>query len=242
MLRELIEAWKGEDLQSMMLDEFDKMLEAAQWMFENACELLVNPEKVEEVQDEMSRRDREIKQREATIRRQLIEHLAIRPGRDATGALIMMSVVKDAERIGDYARNIFKLRTLYTRKFKHGRYTKPIEEIRDAIRDIFVKVRQAFLQGNVELAEEVVSVEDEISAKCDDIIGRLLSDEAIRTDRAVAYTLLARFLNRSAAHLDNIATTVLRPAHLIDLPSDDAAAEDPPKDPAPEGDAQESTG
>ena len=87
-----------------------------------------------------------------------------------------------------------------------------------------------------------VEMEDEISAKCDDIIGRLLLDEAIRTDRAVAYTLLARFLNRSAAHLDNIATTVLRPAHLIDLPSDDAGAEDAPKDPAPEGDAQESTG
>ena len=181
MLRELIEAWKGEDLQSMMLDEFDNMLQAVHWMFENACDLLMNPEKVEEIQDEMFRRDGEVKQLEATIRRQLIEHLAIHPGRDATPALIMMSVVKDAERIGDYARNIFTLRKLYTRKFKHGRYAKPVSEIRAAISDIFVKVRQAFLQGDVEQAQQAVLAEDEVSAKCDDIIKRLFSDTSIRT-------------------------------------------------------------
>ena len=242
MLRELIDAWKGEDLQSKMLDEFDGMLEAAQWMFENACDVLMNPEKIEEIQDEMSRRDREVKHLEATIRRQLIEHLAIRPGTDATAALIMMSVVKDAERIGDYARNIFKLRTLYTRKLKHGRYAKPVAEVRDAICDIFAKVRQAFREGNVELAQQAVRQEDEVSAKCDDIIERLLADDSIRTDRAVAYALLARFLNRSAAHLDNIATTVLRPAHLIDLPPDEADVDPKPDDPAPETNAQESEG
>ncbi|MFH0964118.1 MAG: PhoU domain-containing protein [Planctomycetota bacterium] len=101
MLRELIEAWKGQDLQSRMLDEFDEMLAAAQWIFEQASAALLGEEGAEGVRDEIALRDRKIKELEARIRKQIIEHLTIRPGKDVTGCLIMMSVVKDAERIGD---------------------------------------------------------------------------------------------------------------------------------------------
>ena len=38
-----------------------------------------------------------------------MEHLSINPGRDVPGCLALMSLVKDAERMGDYAKNIFGL-------------------------------------------------------------------------------------------------------------------------------------
>ncbi|MFH0964119.1 MAG: PhoU domain-containing protein [Planctomycetota bacterium] len=107
----------------------------------------------------------------------------------------------------------------------------PVREVRQAISESFSKVRQAFRTGDIELAKTVVATEAGTGAKCDAVIERLFQDKDIKTDRAVAYTLLARFLNRTGAHLANIATTVLRPAHLIDLPvSETECAEGAPAD------------
>ena len=217
MLRELIEAWKGESLQSRMLSEFDEMLASAEQMYERACDILMNVEAIDDVLEEIIKRDRRIKELEATIRRQLIEHLTIRPGKDISGSLVMMSVVKDAERIGDFCRKIFKMRSRHERKFEHGAYSGLLTEIREGLRDLFEQVRQAFREGNPELAQQVLASEEQISAKCDEVIERLFKDDIV-CERAVTYTLLARFYNRTGAHLSNIATAVLMPAHKIDLP------------------------
>ena len=220
MLRELIQAWRGESLQSRMLDEFDEMLASVEWMYEHACDVLLSSEAAaDDVLQELVNRDRRVKELEATIRRQLVEHLTIRPGHDVTGSLVMMSVVKDAERIGDFSRKIFKMRTWYERKFEHGDHSAPLAEIREAIRGLFDKVRLAFREGDSRPAEETVAAEDQISAKCDKVIDQLLKDN-LPCERAVTYTLLTRYYNRVAAHLANIASTVLVPPHMIDLPPD----------------------
>jgi len=202
-----------------MLQEFDEMLECAEWMYDRACEILLEPEKVPEVLEEIARRDLRIKELEATIRRQLVEHLTIRPGRDVSGSLVMMSVVKDAERIGDFSRKIFKMRSRHEPALTQGEYSVLLTEIQGAVGGLLKKVRRAFQEGDAELAEEVVAEECQTSRRCDVVIEKLFDDD-IPCGRAVTYTLLARYYNRTAAHLSNIASTVLVPPHMIDLPSE----------------------
>ena len=224
VLRELIEAWKGESLQKRMLDEFDEMLSCGEKMYELAAEALLSPATIDEDLAEVRRLDARIKELEEMIRRQLIEHLTIRPGKDVTGSLIMMSVVKDAERIGDLARKIFKMRSRHERKFEEDDYAAPLKEVREGIHDLFEKVRQAFREGDVEAARDVVVADDEIGRQSNGIIRRLYTD-SIECERAVTYTMLARLYHRASAHLANIATSVLAPAHKLDLPADGAEGE-----------------
>jgi len=218
MLRELIEAWKGESLQKRMLDEFDEMLECGEKMYELAGETLLSPATIDEALGEVRRLDARIKELEETIRRQLIEHLTIRPGKDVTGSLVMMSVVKDAERIGDLVRKIFKMRSRHERKFEADDYSAPFKEVREGIHDLFEKVRQAFREGDADVARQVIVADDELGAKSNGIIRRLYTDD-VQCERAVTYTLLARLYHRASAHLANIATSVLAPAHKLDLPT-----------------------
>lgn len=224
MLRQLIEAWRGESLQKRMLDEFDEMLACGEKMYELASEALLRPETIDEALSEVRQLDGRVKELEETIRRQLIEHLTIRPGRDVTGSLIMMSVVKDAERIGDLARKIFKMRSRHERKFEEDEYSATLREVREGIRELFDKVRQTFREGNVEVARQVVVADEELGDKSNGIIRRLYNDN-VECERAVTYTLLARLYHRVSAHLANIATSVLAPAHKLDLPAEESAVE-----------------
>ena len=67
------------------------------------------------------------------------------------------------------------------------------------------------------LAEEVLDTASTARGRCDVVIRQLLSmHDKIAPDEAVAYVLLARFDKRVAAHLANVATSVVSPVPMID--------------------------
>ncbi len=113
LLRDLIRAWRGRDLLSQMLDEFQTMLRDGEWMFATVGKVLRREEQPEAVHEAFFARDREINQREKDIRRRIVEHLSLRGEADVPACLVLMSVVKDAERIGDYCKNIYEVACLY---------------------------------------------------------------------------------------------------------------------------------
>ena len=57
MLRQLIEAWRGESLQKRMLDEFDEMLACDERMYELASEALLHPETIDAALNEVRQLD-----------------------------------------------------------------------------------------------------------------------------------------------------------------------------------------
>jgi phosphate transport system protein len=58
----------------------------------------------EEVKDSIYTRDQSVNELERSIRRKILRHLTIHPGDDVAACLALMSVAKDAERIGDYCK------------------------------------------------------------------------------------------------------------------------------------------
>jgi len=106
MLTELLRAWRKRDLLRRIFDEFIQMLDISRGMFEAVCEVLEGKRKLEEVKVTIYQHDQEINKLEQTIRTQLLEHLTLRPGVDISACLVLMSVVKDAERLGDYCKNL----------------------------------------------------------------------------------------------------------------------------------------
>lgn len=215
MLRQLIEAWRGRDLLSEMLDEFQEMLKHGEWMFKTVGSVLLRERKPEDVHDEFFGRDKEINRQEKSIRRRIVEHLSLRREADVPACLVLMSVVKDAERIGDYCKNLYEVACLYTMNFDHGRYITPFKEMRVAAEAQFSKARTAFAEADGKLAHEVIAETDAIRARCDDMIEKLINDQ-LPTQKAVAYTLLSRYFKRIASHLSNICSSVTGPVHELD--------------------------
>ena len=217
MLRELLEAWRGKDALGQMFEEFDRMLDETHWMFQQAVEVFFSRVDWQAVEDPLYRRDKEVNRLEQSIRSEIVKHLTVRPDANLAACLVLMSVVKDAERIGDYCKNIFEVGKFYTREFTTHRYLDPLERIRSQTENLFQLTKEAFGQSDMDKARKVIQTFGQVGKECELVIRQLLRErDTVPTDEAVAYSLLARHLKRIGAHLANIATAVVAPVHRLD--------------------------
>ena len=200
MFRELLAAWRKTDPLKEMYQGLITMIEVGEWMFNAAWsaarEGKVNPEAKEEIY----RRDVEVNRTERVIRRRIVEHLSVQPGMDVPACLILMSVVKDAERIGDYCKNILEAAELETEALTKSAFADRFEGVSRDIDGVFSKTAKALADSNEVLGQEVIVEERDISARCD----------------AVPWGLLARYLKRVSAHLGNMASSLVMPLHKLD--------------------------
>ena len=218
MLRQLFSAFKSGDVLDEAFSQFAEMLGHAQWMFTRANEVLQRQVEPAGVRDSIYQRDKSINELLRSIRRKIVRHLTINPGADVAASLALMSVAKDAERIGDYCKNVFEVGRFYKEDFNVPRYHEPLAAICERVQDLFGGVRQAFRESDAEAAKAALKAADEIGDGCDRIIEQLLGDEAsIETPEAVAYSLLARHYKRVASHLSNVATAVLGKVEDLDF-------------------------
>jgi phosphate uptake regulator len=217
MLKELLAAWRGRDALAQMFDEFDQMLDHNHWMFQQAVEVFFSRVDWQAVQDPLYTRDKEVNSLEQSIRTQVVKHLTIRPEANLPACLMLMSVVKDAERIGDYCKNIFEVGKFYTREFTTRRYLDPLEAVRAKVERLFTSTQEAFGKSDVPLARAALKDFEGLSLDCDALVHMLLQEhDHMHTDEAVAYGLLTRHMKRIGAHLANIATAVVAPVHMLD--------------------------
>jgi len=198
-----------------MLDDFEEMLRDGEWMFRTVGRVLLREEKPETVHDEFFARDKKINDAERNIRRRIVEHLSLRREADVPACLVLMSVVKDAERIGDFCKNLYEVACLYTMNFDHGRYITPLKQIRSDVEGLFGNARIAFAEADGATAREVIGAAHDVGHRCDAMIEKLIHDK-LPTQKAVAYTLLSRYFKRVASHLANICTSVTGPVHEMD--------------------------
>ncbi len=218
MWRELWRALRGTDALAEMTAGLGEMLDIGRWMFEQASRVLARSANWNELADKLYAEDRRINQTERRIRERIVAHLTTTGSADLAPCLVLMSVVKDAERIGDYCKNIFEVGKLYTREYTHPEFANPLDEIRTGVLPLFAQAKQAFMSGDRSLANEVLTKADTYVQNCEQIVRQLLSvHESIAPDEAVAYVLLARFYKRVAAHLSNIATSVVSPVPMLDF-------------------------
>ena len=92
-----------------MRTDFGQMLDAGRQIFETAANALLGGTDPDVIRDGLFEADRRINRAEQQIRRELIVHASVHGATEFPACLVLMSVVKDAERVGDYAKNLFEL-------------------------------------------------------------------------------------------------------------------------------------
>ena len=217
MLRDLLDAWRGRDLLSRMLNDFQDIMNKTEWMFASVSDVLQRKRAPEELSAELYRTDKEVNQTERAIRGEIVSNLIIRPDADVAASLILMSVVKDAERIGDYCKNIFEVAQHYDLASDSDPHVAPLEATRLRIQSLFARTGNAFMTSDEAEALGIAAEAEDVARWCDERIAELFHEE-LPASKAVAYALLARYFKRIASHLKNIASAVMGTVEDLDYP------------------------
>jgi phosphate uptake regulator len=96
------------------------MLELGQEMFCIITDSLVKDTEPEKAAN-IKRMDKEINQMHREINRQIFEHLSVYPDGELFPCLVLINVVKDSERIGDYNKNRSSLKKRGVKRGKCSR-------------------------------------------------------------------------------------------------------------------------
>ncbi len=214
MFKNLLQFWKGKDFLSQVLEEFKNMLDDSQLMFNSVCRKLINNQEEPGLRDKIYAIDKKVNELQKDIRKRIVEHLSIQPSVDVSTSLLLMSVVKDAERLGDYAKNLFEVSNLLEKPINKDSYLNLFNNIEGEISELFEQTKKAFMESDEDKAAKTWDYQKDIKKRCDGIIEKLAKTD-LSVNEAVCFTLMARYFKRTSSHLTNIATSVILP--LADL-------------------------
>ena len=142
-------------------------------------------------------------------------HLTVSPGSDVPISLILMSITKDAERVGDICKNLLEVAEAATTPPGRGSYGDRVRELLAEGEALFEPTVTGIINSDKDTACRAVEGARNLAKKCDAMIDDLMKDK-LPTRDAVLLTLLARYLKRVSLHLSNIASSVVMPLHRLD--------------------------
>ncbi len=215
MFKNLLQFWKGKDFLTQVLEEFKKMLDDTEKMFSSVCRRLIYNEKEPGLEDKIYAIDKKVNGLQRDIRKRVIEHLSIQPSVDVSTSLLLMSVVKDAERLGDYSKNLLEVAKYLEKPINKDRYQEWFSNIEKEIADLFQKTKDAFIESDETKANLSWEYETRIAKHCDEIVEKAAKSN-LTVNEAVCFALIARYFKRITAHLSNIATSVVLPLSDLD--------------------------
>jgi len=215
VVKALYDAWRSGQVMRHMYNELLQMLEACEWMFATSAKVLFDGEDPGPVKDDLYDTDRMVNRCERRIRKELVEHLTLRPSGDLPAGLVLMSLIKDAERIGDYCKNLFEIRELLGSPFAADETVGHMREAYERTLQRLGETRKAVAEGDDALARKLMGEEKRIAREIETLV-RDVADSDMPTRQAVSRALFLRHVKRIDAHLTNIASSVVQPVHRID--------------------------
>lgn len=163
--------------------------------------------------------DRRVNETEKRVRRQLVVHASVHGSIDVPVVLIYMSVVKDVERIGDYAKNIFDI-AAEGADLSGGPDHAELLGYRDRISRLITEAGDVFERRDAEVARALIAEGDAMLDEFDAKVADLINSELPARD-AVPRALLHRHLKRIVAHCMNVLSAVVMPVDRIDYFDED---------------------
>jgi len=197
--------------------EFGQMLDAGRHAFDTAANAFLGGTDLEVIRDDLFSTDKRINRAERQIRRELVVHASVHGAVVFPDCLVLMSIAKDAERVGDYAKNIFDLAELAPRP-PVGEHRDCLVGLKNDISRLMATCREIFDSQEKEQATEVIRQAQDIEDICDDKLRTLLRGDD-DPGMAPAYALAYRYFKRVVSHVRNIASSVVQPLHKLDFTS-----------------------
>lgn len=217
MWKNLINLFKRDNLYMQALEESYTMLDLDFQMFEASVQSLRKTDN-SDIGIDIYAMDKEINRFERDVRKKVMTHLAISGPANLTSGLVLVSVVIDIERIGDYAKNIYDLARMHPARLNGKNLESDLQIIETGVTKLFKETVEAFKTSDVEMSRQIMNnYKTSLAMACEGIITRIVKGEItdLSSSDAAAIVLYARYLKRIAGHSRNIITGVVNPFHRI---------------------------
>jgi phosphate uptake regulator len=206
MFGEVWKFWRRETLIDEAEGEVERMLKIAKDMFKIAMSVLLDRE---QSRADLYKMDQGLNAIQMDVRRKILEHLSINPAMDITASLVLITIIVDIERLGDYSKNVLDLSQEIGTKLE-GQYFDEARSVRDKLEPLFKETAMVIKGMDKDSAKDVMQKCTDTAKQCDGLLIQLL-DEKLDTKKAILATLLFRYLKRIASHLKNVASSVVNP-------------------------------
>ena len=187
--------------------------------FDLAVSALLGEVAAQEVNAEVRATDQQVNQLERQIRRELVVHSSVFGGIDSPSVLVYMSIVKDIERVGDYAKNLLDL----ARDGASFAAAPDVEEWRRLAGEVagfIAEAGEAFYARSGDRSRALRTRGDALLRLFDERVSAMIRAED-PGPQAVARALAYRYLKRVVAHLMNVLSAVIMPLDRLDYFDED---------------------
>ncbi len=203
-----------EDVERMIAE----MVRDTRDVFDTAMEAVFGGGKSKQTKKRVKRTDHEINVAQQAVRRALMIHASVETV-DLPLVLGYMSVVKDAERAGDYAKNLYDL-AKYGADFEVAEDRELLEDYREKVGRLIDEVAEVFAHRQADRAQALIERADGFLDEYDAHVKAAYNSDGPASG-AVARALYFRFLKRLTAHLMNLLTSLVMPLDRLDYYDED---------------------
>jgi phosphate uptake regulator len=218
VFKDLVNIWKSEDSLSQAWSASNEMLTLSHNMFIDSVNALRSGEK-NKVIKRIKQRDSDINDYHRDIRKKVVTYYSI--SKDVTNidsGLILINMVVDIERVGDYTKNILDLAKHHPEKLISENISDNLRVIEKEVIERFRNTVKAIEEMDEKIAGELIkSYRNDLGKLSDSIVSSSISGNLHIGEeyKASSMVLYARYLKRIGAHLKNITSVVVNPFESV---------------------------
>jgi phosphate uptake regulator len=137
---------------------------------------------------------------------------------DLPNGLVLLNMVVDVERVGDYTKNILDLALNHPNTIRSEDFSEDLHHVENEVIERFRKTLEAIHTQDADVARSLMKTYKEtLTNVSDTIVNGCISGEIRLGDecQTVALALYARYLKRIGAHLKNITTVLVNPFDAV---------------------------
>jgi phosphate uptake regulator len=216
MLRELIELFKSDDAIARMGASFSEMLTLATGLTRTAGIYYFDTRPTPDDRTAIYKQDIQLNKLQRRLRKQVITNLTLSADkRHAPYGLLLMSLVKDVERIGDYCKNLVEIYDEGGGPLPGDDNEAELREIRAVVEDSLEAADRVFAASDTPAALDLIRQGRDVNRRCDALVTRIAqSDYTAAT--TVTLVLGTRYYKRIQSHLLNVLSGIVMPLHKVD--------------------------
>ncbi|MEE9391557.1 MAG: PhoU domain-containing protein [Planctomycetota bacterium] len=196
-----------------MLERFAEMISNGRHMFDLASNAVMGGADAEVVRSDLFETDKKINHGEQQLRRDLVVHATVHGSSTFPTCLVLMSIAKDAERIGDYCKNLYDIAERRPLRRDDPDYDE-FKAIKEETSTLLGELLSVYVSQDETAAKTFLLKAEKVEDRCDRYVDHLVRTEggSVRVVQALG----ARHMKRIAAHAKNIVTSVVMPIDKLD--------------------------
>ena len=218
VFKDIVSIWKSENLLSQAWDESREMLEFSEDMFSSAKKYLRRGVKIKKLK-KLKKEDKKINEFQQNVRKKVVTHFSVSKNIDnLPNGLVLLNMVIDVERLGDYTKNILDMAIYYPEALVSEELLPELNTLENEVRLRFQKTCESIGRQDIVLAEHLLKTHQEsLAIVSDNIVHNCISGKIDfeNNKQATVVPLYSRYLKRIGSHLKNISTTMINPYEYI---------------------------